>query len=63
MEVVLLLPLSAVQRCFLWGFRQRGQDAVVTVTQLQVNKAEVSITDVEAQVCELSNVLELEKLF
>ncbi len=51
-----LLPLSAVKRCFLWRLGERGQDAVITVTQLEilVNKAEVPVTDLETQVCQIS---------
>lgn len=41
-EVMFLLSLSAVQRCFLWRLRKSGQDAVVTVTQLEKSEGSSS---------------------
>lgn len=61
-----LLPLSAVKRCFLWGLGERGQDAVITVTQLevsQVNKSEVPITDSGTQVRQVKSSARKSVLF
>lgn len=50
-EIVLLLPLPPVKRCFLRRLGECGQDTVVTVTKLEISNRKC------CHICEIVQIL------